>query len=114
MRAQSLAAELYSSMRSSLQPASCRPLMMLSFMSSLCDFDFGSAGKRLFTGTGLGTNERVRLIELFEELDLGGESVMSSAATASSTRSGLEQPTMGASTPRAQCHASAICAIGTS
>lgn len=61
MRAQSLAAELYRSMRSSLQPASCRPSMMLSSMSSLCDFDFGSAGNAAFRRDGLGTNERVRL-----------------------------------------------------
>ena len=72
MRAQSLAAEPYSSMSSSLQPASCRPSMTLSSMSSLCGFDFGGAGKWLFAGTGLGTNERMRLIELFEEVDLGG------------------------------------------
>ena len=42
-----------------------------------------------------------------------GERVTSRAATASSTRSGLEQPTMGASTPRAQCQASATRAMGT-
>ena len=37
----------------------------------------------------------------------------SSARTASSTRSGREQPTIGAVMPRAQCHASATSAMGT-
>lgn len=46
--------------------------MMLSSMSLLGGFDVGGAGKRLFAGTGLGANERVRLIELFEKVDLGG------------------------------------------
>ena len=72
MRAQSLAAELYSSISSALQPASCRASMILSSMSLLGGFDVGGAGKRLFAGTGLGSNERVRLIELLEEIDLGG------------------------------------------
>lgn len=114
MRAQSLAAVPYSSINSSLQPASRRPSMMSSSMASLCGFDLGGAGKRLFAGTGLGTNERVRLIELFEELDLGGGERYVERGHGVVDALGLGAATMGASTPRAQCHASAICAIGTS
>lgn len=88
--------------------------MMLSSMSSLCDFDFGSASKRLFAGTGLGTNECVRLIKLLEEVDLGGGERYVERSYGVVDSLGLGQPTMGASTPRAQCHASAICGIGAS
>lgn len=88
--------------------------MMLSSMASLCGFDLGGAGKRLFAGTGLGTNERMRLIKLLEEVDLGGGERYVERSYGVVDSLGLGAPTMGASTPRAQCHASAICGIDTS
>ncbi len=88
--------------------------MMLSSMASLCGFDLSGAGKRFFAGTGLGANERVRLIELFEEVDLGGGERYIERGHSVVDALGLGATHDGAATPRAQCHASAICDIGAS